>query len=157
MRMDLSERLLNTKALKHVLARSIICSMLLILPSCCIPQLRHGEEGPALPDSFNGATSSENSSQLWIEEFFNDSTLTSLIDEALAGNRELKILDEDGKDDADEPLPEIFEPKACEARACESARLQHAADAAVLCNPPSPPGGAGTRPAGELQRGDQPG
>jgi hypothetical protein len=53
------------------------------------------------------------------------------------------------KDEADEPLSEIFERKAYEARDCESDRLQHdAAGSAVLWNPPSPSSGAGTRPAG---------
>ena len=40
-------------------------------------------------------TTAENSAQLGIEEFFNDPLLTRLIDQALAGNRELKILDEE--------------------------------------------------------------
>jgi NodT family efflux transporter outer membrane factor (OMF) lipoprotein len=73
--------------------------MLLVLPSCAIPNLRQAEPGPGLPAGFppggNGATSSENSSQLGIEEFFHDPTLTHLIDQALVGNRELKILDEE--------------------------------------------------------------
>jgi hypothetical protein len=68
--------------------------MLLVLPSCGIPKLRQAEPGPGLPlqCSFNGATSSENSAQLGIEEFYNDPMLTRLIDQALVGNRELKIL-----------------------------------------------------------------
>ena len=37
----------------------------------------------------------ENSAQIAIEEFFNDPILRSLIDQALVGNQELKILDED--------------------------------------------------------------
>ena len=94
-RMNLSVRFSNTKHVKHVIARAIACSMLLVLPSCGIPNLRQAEPGPGLPASFNGATSSENSSQLGIEEFFNDPMLTRLIDQALAGNRELKILDEE--------------------------------------------------------------
>ena len=61
------------------------------------------------------------------------------------------------KDEADEHLSEIFERKACEARDCESDRLQHAAGSAVLSNPRSPSGGAGTRPAGRLQWSDQSG
>jgi len=81
--------------------------MLLVLPSCGIPPLRQAERGPALPEEFHGATnsgaanpengaaSSENSSQLSIEEFYNDPLLTSLIDQALIGNRELKILEEE--------------------------------------------------------------
>ncbi len=43
------------------------------------------------------------------------------------------------KDEADEPLSEILERKADEARDCESDRLQHhAAGSAGLWNPPSP-------------------
>ena len=45
---------------KHAIA--IACSILLVL-SPCIPNLRHAEPGAGLPASFNGATTSENSSQ----------------------------------------------------------------------------------------------
>ncbi len=51
--------------------------------------------GPPLPEDFNGATSPENSAQLGIEEFFNDPMLICLIDQALVGNQELRILNED--------------------------------------------------------------
>jgi hypothetical protein len=103
--------------------------------------------GPALAAGFKGATSSENS--------VFQSMLTRLIDQALVDNRELTMLVPDIKDDADEPLSEIFE-QACES-ACASDRLQHAASSAVLCNPPSASGGAATAPAGNLQRSGQPG
>jgi NodT family efflux transporter outer membrane factor (OMF) lipoprotein len=69
--------------------------MLLVLPSCAISHLRQAEPGPDLPASFNGVTSPESSAQLGINEFFNDPMLTCLIDQALANNRELKILDEE--------------------------------------------------------------
>src|SRR5947208_1750488 len=69
--------------------------MLLVLPSCAIPKVRLAEPGPALPASFNGATSPDNSSRLGIEEFFNDPMLTRLVEQALVGNRELRILNED--------------------------------------------------------------
>jgi NodT family efflux transporter outer membrane factor (OMF) lipoprotein len=108
-RMNLSVSFSNAKHKKHVIARAVACSMLLLLPSCGIPNLRHAEPGPDLPADFNGATSpgpdqpagfdgatsEENSSQLGIGEFFNDPTLTCLIDQALIGNQELKILNED--------------------------------------------------------------
>ncbi len=94
--MNLSVRFSNAKHMKHVIARAIACSiMLLVLPSCGIPPLRHPEPGPGLPESFNGVTSSENSAQLGIEEFYNDPMLTCLINQALVGNRELKVLNED--------------------------------------------------------------
>jgi NodT family efflux transporter outer membrane factor (OMF) lipoprotein len=73
--------------------------MLLVLPACAIPHLRPAQPGPALPAGFPagfpGATSPENSAQLGIKEFFNDPILTHLIDQALASNRELKILNEE--------------------------------------------------------------
>lgn len=90
--MNLSTRFPNTKHVKHMLARAIGCSLLLVLPSCGIPQLNHAQPGRDLPVSFNGVTSSENSSQVPIEEFFNDPTLVGLIDQGLDGNQELKIL-----------------------------------------------------------------
>ena len=50
---------------------------------------------PGLPTSIGGVTSPNNSSQLTIEEFYNDPLLTCLIDQAVAANRELKILTEE--------------------------------------------------------------
>ena len=89
-------RFSNAKQMKHVIARAIACSiMLLVLPSCGIPPLRHAEPGPGLPTDFNGATSPENSAQLGIEEFYNDRMLTCLIEKALLDNRELKVLNEE--------------------------------------------------------------
>ncbi len=99
--MNRTGRSLNTKHEKHVVARAIACSMLLlVLPSCGIPKLRQAMPGPDLPASyaasFNGPPSLENSSQVPIEDFFNDPKLTSLICQALAGgNLELRILNED--------------------------------------------------------------
>jgi multidrug efflux system outer membrane protein len=69
--------------------------MLLVLPSCAISPLRHAQPGPALPGTFQGATSPENSAQLGIAEFFNDAVLTDLIEQGLLGNRELRILNEE--------------------------------------------------------------
>jgi multidrug efflux system outer membrane protein len=82
-------------------ARVIACgSLLLLLSSCSIPDLRGPQSQPELPAAFNGAAGAEasastNSSQLRIDEFFNDPLLLGLVDQALAGNRELKILDEE--------------------------------------------------------------
>lgn len=95
MRMNRSVRLLTTTHVRHVLARAIVCSMLLVLSSCVITPFRPAEPGPGLPVAFKGATSSENSAQLGIIEFFNDPILTGLIDQAMVGNRELRILDEE--------------------------------------------------------------
>ena len=85
--MNLLLRFWNAKQMKHVIARAIACSiMLLVLPSCGIPPLRHPEPGPGLPTDFNGAASPENSAQLGIEEFYDDRMLTCLIEKALADN-----------------------------------------------------------------------
>ncbi|MFO0900770.1 MAG: TolC family protein [Pirellulales bacterium] len=48
-----------------------------------------------MPASFNGATSPDNSADLAPPEFFQDPRLTSLIDQALVGNQELRILAQD--------------------------------------------------------------
>ncbi|WP_373650226.1 TolC family protein [Schlesneria sp. DSM 10557] len=72
-----------------------LCIVLVVLPSCRIPCLREAEPGPDLPDTFNGRISAESSSQVSIPEFFNDPVLTCLIEEALVGNQQLKILAED--------------------------------------------------------------
>lgn len=77
------------------LARMPALLLLLIVPACRIPELRPADSGQCLPESFSGETSTENSSQVSINEFFSDPILTSLIDQALACNQELKILGED--------------------------------------------------------------
>lgn len=94
--MNHSVRFSNARHMKHAIARAIACSiMLLVLPSCGIPPLRKAEPPPSLPETLNGATNSENSSQLTIEEFYRDPMLTCLINTAVANNRELKVLNED--------------------------------------------------------------
>ncbi|MBY0523233.1 MAG: TolC family protein [Gemmataceae bacterium] len=89
--MNISVSLLNAKHTKHML----VCTMLLFLPACGIPTLRQAEPGLELPADCNGASSADNSAQLSPAEFFNDPLLIGLIDQALAGNRELKILNEE--------------------------------------------------------------
>jgi len=93
--MNLSLKSLNAKRVKRVIARAIACGPLLVLPSCQIPKLRQAELGTSLPTSFAGATSPESSAQLGIKEFYTDPVLTHLIDQALAGNRELRGLDQE--------------------------------------------------------------
>ena len=94
--MKVLPRLSNARPMKRVIARAIACgALLMVLPSCGIPQLRKAEPAPGLPENISGTTSPENSSQLTIEEFYQDSTLTDLIDQAVANNRELKVLNED--------------------------------------------------------------
>jgi hypothetical protein len=92
--------------------------------------------------------------QVGTEELVNDPTLTRLIDQALAGNREPKILAQDVKDDADEPLRKIAEHKAGEARACASDHLRYSAGPPILLDPLSPSTGAGSRPSAKLQWSD---
>ncbi|MBN9517123.1 TolC family protein [bacterium] len=77
------------------IARAIAWGVLLVLPACQIPKLRPPEAGPPLPASYNGAASPESSAQLKVEEFFNDPVLVQLIYQGLAGNQELKILEQD--------------------------------------------------------------
>ncbi len=48
-----------------------------------------------MPATFNGATGADSSAQVGVEEFFDDPFLTSLIDEGVAGNLQLKILAQD--------------------------------------------------------------
>jgi NodT family efflux transporter outer membrane factor (OMF) lipoprotein len=80
---------------KRALAIAIACgALLLVLPSCGIPPLRNPAPGPGVPGSFNGAASPDNSAQVRIEDFFRDPLLTSLIEQALVGNQELRILGE---------------------------------------------------------------
>lgn len=102
-------RFSNAKKKKHIIGRAIICTTLLALPSCGIPSFRQALPGPDLPPGFNGATNSgsdpqagfkkttspENSAQLSIADFYHDPMLVSLIEQALAGNQELRILEEE--------------------------------------------------------------
>jgi NodT family efflux transporter outer membrane factor (OMF) lipoprotein len=69
--------------------------MLLVLPSCVLSNYRLADPGPLLPPTYNGVASPENSALLKPESFFNDPTLTHLIYQGLAGNQELKILNEE--------------------------------------------------------------
>jgi outer membrane protein, multidrug efflux system len=93
--MNLSVRSSNAKHGKRVVARAITCGMLLVLSACQIPKLRQTELGVGLPASYNGAASPDNSAQLRVDEFYNDPTLTRLVCQAVATNRELKILEEE--------------------------------------------------------------
>lgn len=82
----------NGKRKWHTLSAIFVACVALLLPSCCLPKLHCARKGAPLPDSFNGATSAENSARLGYREFFNDPALVSLIDQAMYGNQELQIL-----------------------------------------------------------------
>ena len=106
-------------SLKRAVAGAISCGMLLALPACNIPRLRHADAAPGLPAEFKrtpGAehstplasvvgsaaiatldtgSSEENSSMLGVDQFYNDPLLTGLIHQALNTNRELKILEQE--------------------------------------------------------------
>jgi outer membrane protein, multidrug efflux system len=81
---------------QRVVALLVGCGMLLLLPACHhIPCLRGADPGAPMPGDFNGMTSPGNSAQLGVSEFYQDPLLTSLVAQALSGNQELKILEED--------------------------------------------------------------
>lgn len=106
--MKISMRFRGARRRKHAIARAIAGVLLLVLSSCAIPDLRPPPPGPALPTNFPTNSSPpntlENSSQLGIEEFFNDPMLGSLIDQALNGNQELLALNEEVRIASNEAL-----------------------------------------------------
>jgi NodT family efflux transporter outer membrane factor (OMF) lipoprotein len=92
--MDFATRFSGATRKTCVIARAIACGSLLALPAC-LPDLRQADPGPPLPTDFKGQSSLESSARLTVEEFFNDPVLTNLIHQALAGNQQLKILNQD--------------------------------------------------------------
>lgn len=93
--MNLSMKPSNVDLKKHVLLTMIACCLMVILPGCGIPQLRHPNMTRDLPVSFNGMDSTDNSSRTGFDEFFEDPVLTGLINDGLNGNLQLKMLAED--------------------------------------------------------------
>ncbi len=78
--------------------RAIVCSVLLVLPSCGIPNLRQAKPGPDLPPNFiadPGSHDLENSAQLMVEDFFNDPILSRLISPGSGRQSELKVMYEE--------------------------------------------------------------
>lgn len=76
--------------------------LLLLIPACSVPGLRTAEPAAVVPAGYNAAdnsaappTGTDSSAQLSVEEFYSDPTLTELIQNSVAGNRELKVLGED--------------------------------------------------------------
>ncbi|MCE9567919.1 MAG: TolC family protein [Planctomycetes bacterium] len=121
--MNLSVKFPSTKHQNRMIATAIIGGLLLVLPACRIPALRQAEPAPGQPAEFNIATSNteaatplaavvggfgavthptdavptstETSAQLGVEEFYNDPILSQLIQQAVANNRELKMMTEE--------------------------------------------------------------
>src|SRR4051794_7258177 len=93
-RMNLSVRFTKKKH-NRAIATAVACSLLLVLPSCAIPNLRPAQTGVALPASYNDVATPENFAQLRVDEFYNDPVLTRLVCQGLATNRELKMLEEE--------------------------------------------------------------
>jgi outer membrane protein, multidrug efflux system len=83
----------STRNRRYAIALAIACGVLVTVPAC-MPPLRPPEPGAVLPAD-DPAASQENSAQVRVEDFFDDPTLISLIDQALCNNWELKILAED--------------------------------------------------------------
>ncbi len=69
---------------------AFVCLALLVAPGCRIPGLYKPDPGPALPNSYNGRATAENSANIGIYEFFDDIVLAQLLTEGLAQNQELK-------------------------------------------------------------------
>lgn len=80
---------------KLVLAGLIAGGSVFALPGCQIPKLRHADSAPAVPDTFRGATSPDNSARLRADEFYSDQRLLGMIQQALDNNRELQILNQE--------------------------------------------------------------
>jgi NodT family efflux transporter outer membrane factor (OMF) lipoprotein len=85
----------SSAKLNLTLWAAIISSALVVLPSCGIPKLDRAKPGSPLPETFNGTTTAESSAQLEWCAFFDDPHLANLIQQALVGNQELRILNEE--------------------------------------------------------------
>jgi NodT family efflux transporter outer membrane factor (OMF) lipoprotein len=91
------------------LVRLLVGVIILALPACNIPVLRHAEPAANLPDDYAAASNSDaisattandptgagNSALRGVDEYYNDPTLSNLIAQVVNGNRELKILNEE--------------------------------------------------------------
>jgi multidrug efflux system outer membrane protein len=95
--MCLLARLRKKQGTLPVVARHTALGFLIFLPSCQIPDQRYAESAATLPEHFAGkqAVTTDSAAQLRIDEFFQDPVLLGLINQAMAGNQELKILSEE--------------------------------------------------------------
>ena len=86
----------SAKAIKkRVRALAVGLGFVLSVQGCCIPGLQKAEPAAPLPCDFNGVVTQESTAMLGWDEFFNDPVLSGLIAQALAGNQELKIINQD--------------------------------------------------------------
>ena len=79
----------------YALATLVFSGVLIANPGCKIPELCRPDRVKPLPETFNGEINWENSACVELHDFFNDPVLTSLVDQALVDNLELKILAQD--------------------------------------------------------------
>ena len=99
--MKLSLERLTAGRLYPVAAWAVWCCLLAAVPACRIPALRPSEPAAAVPESFDGpsgptsAAGPTSSGLLPYQEFYPDPVLVGLITQALAGNQELKVLNEE--------------------------------------------------------------
>ena len=93
--MTLSTRRLSARRLRRAFIRTAACGLLLALPACHIPSLRPAVAGLTLPDNIGEASSPTSSAELPAQQFYTDPILVGLIELALAGNQELKALNEE--------------------------------------------------------------
>ena len=86
----------NTKHMKNAVATAIACSILLVLPGCGIPKLRPAGAGTsACRKASMERPARKTRLRSGQPSFSMIRQLTSLIDQALVGNQQLRILAQD--------------------------------------------------------------
>jgi multidrug efflux system outer membrane protein len=84
---------------RQVIARALLCGVLLGLPACGIPGYRPAMPAQGMPGGYPASPPLGNtpasSAQVGLKDFFQDPLLVALFDQALTWNQRLKTLDED--------------------------------------------------------------
>src|SRR4051794_17785749 len=88
-------RTAHTHSVWKAAAAALFSCLLVLLPGCAIPKLQSADPGPQVPSGFFEGVSPGSSAQLEMHQFFQDPMLTSLVEQALAGNQDLKVLNQD--------------------------------------------------------------